>query len=84
MDYSDPRVISLLRENDPNAWEHFYADSCERLRRKAFDICGAATPEADIEDIVQDTFKRMFQLGNPPNPFHSHDLRRFPGLACSH
>ena len=61
MDYSDPLFISSLRENDANAWEHFYADSYERLRRKAFAICGAATPEADIEDIVQDTFKAAFE-----------------------
>ncbi len=61
MDYSNSRIISLLRENDPNAWEHFYADSCERLRKKAFDICGASTPEADIDDIIQDTFKAALQ-----------------------
>lgn len=56
MDCNDAMIRALLLESDDCASNAFCTDFYERLKRKAFGICGAATPQEDIEDIVQDTF----------------------------
>jgi len=58
---NDSHFVDELRNNSNRAWSKLLAEFWEPMRLMALRICGPHTPEADIEDILQETLLGAFQ-----------------------
>ena len=66
----DAEYLRRLREGDPVTTEHFITYFTERLTLKLWKRRYA---EADREDIIQETFKRVYEKLRSPNGIQSPD-----------